>query len=933
MSSASDDRMECVLSQLLSIDLIPPVLTLDIKSTQEDDLTLRRLAPFSAAGHHLLSMCPPGRMVSAVSKKGLSYAARRLQSEVRTFAINAASLEIMDSLDKNRVTVVCGDAGTGKTTQMPQLASDVCSDSFNSLQKWSGGIVLALPRRASTRMQFRRICQEIDADPNDPGLMAACRTRSFRVGSLKASVIVCTQGYLVQVVHGSILRQISVLILDDIQTRSEALSYLLAATRNELRRVGSKLKVILMGTEGDIPLLREYFGCSVGDVTLYGRRFDVERFELVAPPPGRDDDVDQKILKMVVCLLLREIDNSRDCILVFVKGRFEIEHIMRVICLKRSRWRALPFFRDVDDDIIDEIHALPVHAKCVVVVATDMGEQSITIRPVRTVISSCRVNRVHDEGDGIRRMLPTWASQQEVRSQGGRTGRNRVGKQVLVAQLNFLPLRHPPDIAVSEDLRWLVWVCARGSLDFKDLQWLGGQRPRKHVYDRAVEELLSLHLIDSGHDGALTSTARAEFASCISSYVSPNLAAFVLLCDDAGIGKQALRAAAFLRACADSEFPFLQTHVGFDEVKAHDDFRMWSSDLLLVSEVLSKYEKQCVSVRKEFCESLNLDPGMMAAASRLLDRLIFRMRSSSSPGGSCTAVAEVMEKCMLQAIPQMIAVRCRLHYKCHQAENGLLVQCCQVHHQNEEVVLPLDTRPSQGPPVLRACLAFKVESIEADRRCFVIGDSFLKVGIEGIVCRSAICRLLRRQGFCECYLRCQSRLRLEEAIAFLSDMQGFADAGVFIYNFSDTIESFGVREIDEEFLSGVDELLLACYEKCECLTFVVPSPELFPKFSAVQAYMDNALLLRSYLSGRGVHCVDAAELRGEISTYDDEHFCIGAEKIIAQSVLRWLLDARPMHGLKGVYVQEQTQEVARKVCKVHHSESSAASSRDFDCHS
>ena len=132
MSSASDDRMECVLSQLLSTGPILPVLTLDIKSTQEDDLTFRRLASFSAAGHHLLSMCPPGRTVSAVSKKGLSYAARRLQSEARTFPINAASFKIMDSLDKNRVTVVCGDAGTGKTTQMPQLASDFCSDSFNS---------------------------------------------------------------------------------------------------------------------------------------------------------------------------------------------------------------------------------------------------------------------------------------------------------------------------------------------------------------------------------------------------------------------------------------------------------------------------------------------------------------------------------------------------------------------------------------------------------------------------------------------------------------------------------------------------------------------------------------------------------------------------------------------------------------------------------
>ena len=117
--------------------------------------------------------------------------------------------------------------------------------------------------------------------------------------------------------------------------------------------------------------------------------------------------------------------------MVFVKGQPEIEHITRKIQLHRSGWRVLPYSRDVDYKIIEGVHALPSDVKQVVVAATNMGEQSITIQPVRTVISSCRVNRVYDEGDGIRRMVPTWASQQEVRNQGGRAGRNCNGKQVL----------------------------------------------------------------------------------------------------------------------------------------------------------------------------------------------------------------------------------------------------------------------------------------------------------------------------------------------------------------------------------------------------------------------------------------------------------------------------------------------------------------------
>ena len=106
---------------------------------------------------------------------------------------------------------------------------------------------------------------------------------------------------------------------------------------------------------------------------------------------------------------------------------------------------------------------------------------------------------------------------------------------------------------------------------------------------------------------------------------------------------------------------------------------------------------------------------------------------------------------------------------------------------------------------------------------------------------------------------------------------------------------------------------MACFEKCRSLTFVVPCPSLFPKLCGVEIYRENARLLFEYLTERGVYCVEAKELVGKVGTYDGEHFCNGSDKIIAESVLQWVANARPLQSVDG---RESIQEVPSKVVKL-----------------
>ena len=68
----------------------------------------------------------PGRKRthSAVTGCYLSSAAWTLQDEVRSFPVAQKSELIYECLKAHRVTMVCGDTGDGKTTQVPQIATE-----------------------------------------------------------------------------------------------------------------------------------------------------------------------------------------------------------------------------------------------------------------------------------------------------------------------------------------------------------------------------------------------------------------------------------------------------------------------------------------------------------------------------------------------------------------------------------------------------------------------------------------------------------------------------------------------------------------------------------------------------------------------------------------------------------------------------------------
>ncbi len=182
-----------------------------------------------------------------------------------------------------------------------------------------------------------------------------------------------------------------------------------------------------MNAEDEVDVVRDYFKVDVGFVKVSGRRFRVERSEMTRLPDVEAPDAD--VLLRVEKLARAEMMASDEVKLIFVKGKREIVELCKK--LARSGWKILPFYAELDDDALDAVVYLADTAVKHVIVATNLAESSLTIKPVHTVISSCRVHRSEEGPQGISRIHPAWCSQEEVRQQEGRAGRIREGKQLL----------------------------------------------------------------------------------------------------------------------------------------------------------------------------------------------------------------------------------------------------------------------------------------------------------------------------------------------------------------------------------------------------------------------------------------------------------------------------------------------------------------------
>ncbi|XP_034701213.1 DExH-box ATP-dependent RNA helicase DExH7, chloroplastic isoform X2 [Vitis riparia] len=190
--------------------------------------------------------------------------------------------EILEVLKEKSVLVVCGETGSGKTTQVPQFILD------DMIEAGNGGycnIICTQPRRIAAISVAERVADErCEPSPGSDGSVVGYQVRLDSASNVRTKLLFCTTGILLRKLAGDKnLSGITHVIVDEVHERSLLGDFLLIVLKNLIEKQSTdstpKLKVILMSATVDSNLFSRYFGgCPV--ITAVGRTHPVSTYFL-----------------------------------------------------------------------------------------------------------------------------------------------------------------------------------------------------------------------------------------------------------------------------------------------------------------------------------------------------------------------------------------------------------------------------------------------------------------------------------------------------------------------------------------------------------------------------------------------------------------------------------------------------------------------------
>lgn len=180
--------------------------------------------------------------------------------------------KLLTTIAQNQVTIITGETGCGKTTQVPQYLLEEHCSLGNPCR-----IVCTEPRRLAAVAVAERIATERN---EKLGYTVGYQIRLENRVSPKTLLTVCTNGILLRTLMGndSAMATISHVIVDEVHERDRFTDFLLTVLRDLLPKFRN-LKVILMSATMDVELFIKYFGnCPVVEVP--SRSYEVKAYFL-----------------------------------------------------------------------------------------------------------------------------------------------------------------------------------------------------------------------------------------------------------------------------------------------------------------------------------------------------------------------------------------------------------------------------------------------------------------------------------------------------------------------------------------------------------------------------------------------------------------------------------------------------------------------------
>ncbi|SFU13815.1 ATP-dependent RNA helicase HrpA [Arthrobacter sp. ov118] len=344
--------------------------------------------------------------------------------------------DLMAAIAANQVTIIAGETGSGKTTQIPKMCLELGLGE-------NGLIGHTQPRRLAARTVAERIAEELGVEI---GQEVGFQVRFTGEVSRSTKVKLMTDGILLaEIQRDKLLRKYNAIIIDEAHERSLNIDFILGYLKRILPQ-RPDLKIVITSATIDPERFAQHFGSEEEPspiIEVSGRTYPVEiRYRPLSQPAGggaedadgegaaSDDELEEDRDPLdAVCDAVDELAlEAHGDILIFFSGEREIRDAAEALNARIQSNRrlagteVLPLFARLS---LQEQHKV-FHpgSKRRIVLATNVAETSLTVPGIKYVIDTgtARISR-YSHRTKVQRLPIERVSQASANQRSGRCGR------------------------------------------------------------------------------------------------------------------------------------------------------------------------------------------------------------------------------------------------------------------------------------------------------------------------------------------------------------------------------------------------------------------------------------------------------------------------------------------------------------------------------
>ena len=323
--------------------------------------------------------------------------------------------EIAAAIMANQVVIVCGETGSGKTTQLPKI----CLEIGRGIE---GMIGHTQPRRIAARSVATRISDELHS-PIGQAVGYKIRFGDHTSGGTYIKVM--TDGILLAETQSDrLLRQYDTIIIDEAHERTLNIDFLLGYLKQLLPK-RPDLKVIVTSATIDPQRFSKHFS-DAPVIMVTGRTYPVEvRYR---PVKSEDpDEEDREQTQAIVDAVAELAQSGSGDVLVFLSGEREIREAAEELRKHHPpQTEILPLYARLSAG--EQSRIFQPHGQRRIVLATNVAETSLTVPGIKYVIDTgfARISQ-YSARTKVQRLPIEAISQASADQRKGRCGRVSAG--------------------------------------------------------------------------------------------------------------------------------------------------------------------------------------------------------------------------------------------------------------------------------------------------------------------------------------------------------------------------------------------------------------------------------------------------------------------------------------------------------------------------